>query len=391
MGKNEKTGGLMFSLLNNFLFVSPDEQKQESSAKAEISKAEMAERRMLRLFHLASKAAVCSSTTVSGTRVQQKMVAYRSSQHEELGQINTMIVSKPAGVGGADGAAAEDEKPTLVLLHGYGAALGFWTPNIEDFADHFKVVAIDLPLFGRSSRHALTFEAAEPALDYYMEALKNWKDNVLGDEKVYLAGHSFGGFLSGHYALRHPEDVSHLILMDPWGVAEKPPMAEGGESFKYRTAKYLSERISPFSLMRALPTESMAKNLITRARSDLMAKFEPLFGSDAGSVVSDYIYQMNAQLPAAGEDAFRALSEPIAWARIPLGPELGKLDHDIDFTCMYGDRTWMESATAHRILTERRKLSKKRSAYHLISNASHHIYVDNHVDFNERVIGCRYT
>jgi pimeloyl-ACP methyl ester carboxylesterase len=33
---------------------------------------------------------------------------------------------------------------------------------------------------------------------------------------------SFGGYLSAAYALRHPSVLEHLILVDPWGMAQQP-------------------------------------------------------------------------------------------------------------------------------------------------------------------------
>ena len=36
----------------------------------------------------------------------------------------------------------------------------------------------------------------------------------LGFEEVCVLGHSFGGFVALEYALRYPERISHLILLD---------------------------------------------------------------------------------------------------------------------------------------------------------------------------------
>ena len=41
----------------------------------------------------------------------------------------------------------------------------------------------------------------------------------MGDLKDFvLAGHSFGGFICGHYAVKYPEHIKKLLLMSPIGV-----------------------------------------------------------------------------------------------------------------------------------------------------------------------------
>lgn len=50
---------------------------------------------------------------------------------------------------------------------------------------------------------------------------------TLGDEKLILIGHSFGGFLAALYASEHPEQVKALILVAPADVLVMPP-ADGG-------------------------------------------------------------------------------------------------------------------------------------------------------------------
>lgn len=36
-----------------------------------------------------------------------------------------------------------------------------------------------------------------------------------------LAGHSFGGFVSGHYTCRYPQHVKKLLMLSPFGVPKR--------------------------------------------------------------------------------------------------------------------------------------------------------------------------
>jgi pimeloyl-ACP methyl ester carboxylesterase len=38
----------------------------------------------------------------------------------------------------------------------------------------------------------------------------------------YTLGHSFGGYLTAAYALKHPERLKSAILADPWGMVDRP-------------------------------------------------------------------------------------------------------------------------------------------------------------------------
>jgi pimeloyl-ACP methyl ester carboxylesterase len=39
---------------------------------------------------------------------------------------------------------------------------------------------------------------------------------------IRQSGHSFGGYLTAAYALKHPERLKSAILADPWGMAPRP-------------------------------------------------------------------------------------------------------------------------------------------------------------------------
>ena len=40
----------------------------------------------------------------------------------------------------------------------------------------------------------------------------------MGIEKFYLVGHSFGAYISGHYATKHPDRIHKLMLCSVPGV-----------------------------------------------------------------------------------------------------------------------------------------------------------------------------
>ena len=52
-------------------------------------------------------------------------------------------------------------------------------------------------------------------------SLAAWRKEA-GVDKFILVGHSLGGYLAARYALKHPEHVSHLVLVCPAGVVRTP-------------------------------------------------------------------------------------------------------------------------------------------------------------------------
>ena len=75
--------------------------------------------------------------------------------------------------------------------------------------NYFEVYAIDLLGMGASGRpQDINFTSFENCLDFFTGAINKWtKINNLGqnNEKFYLLGHSLGGMIAGHYALKYPQ------------------------------------------------------------------------------------------------------------------------------------------------------------------------------------------
>jgi len=113
---------------------------------------------------------------------------------------------------------------SLILIHGFGANKDNWTRIAPMLAPHFRLIILDLPGFGESTRdRAALYDA-----DIQVARLKSFIDELdLGS--VHLGGNSMGGYLAGLYAARYPTDVKSQWLLAPAGVAG----AEPSEYFRY--------------------------------------------------------------------------------------------------------------------------------------------------------------
>ena len=100
--------------------------------------------------------------------------------------------------------------PRLVLVAGTGAWGGTWTSNVEPMlAAGWRVVTIDLPPFGFSSRPADRNYSRHAQAQRLIAAIRS-----LGSAPVVLLGHSYGGGPAAEAAMLEPALIHHLILVD---------------------------------------------------------------------------------------------------------------------------------------------------------------------------------
>lgn len=123
----------------------------------------------------------------------------------------------------------EEQDQNLVMLHGYGAGLGFFYKNFEGLSrvPGWKVYALDLLGMGRSSRPPFRVHSKDrqksitEAEDWFIDALEEWrvKKNI---DRFTLLGHSLGGYMAVAYSLKYPGHLNKLILASPVGIPEDP-------------------------------------------------------------------------------------------------------------------------------------------------------------------------
>ena len=61
--------------------------------------------------------------------------------------------------------------------------------------------------------------------EYFVEYLEKWRVEM-DITNFYLAGHSFGGYIVGNYAVKYHKHLKKLILMSPIGVKMKTKEGE---------------------------------------------------------------------------------------------------------------------------------------------------------------------
>lgn len=101
-------------------------------------------------------------------------------------------------------------EPALVLLHAFPLHSGMWAPQVRHLAAHRRVIAPDLPGFGRS-------DAPDSMYRYTMSGFADLVAGLIKHLRlgpVALCGLSMGGYVAFALLREHPERVSALVLAD---------------------------------------------------------------------------------------------------------------------------------------------------------------------------------
>ncbi len=118
--------------------------------------------------------------------------------------------------------AGPADAPPVLLVHGLGQS-GYqdWWEVIDALEHEYRVVALDLPGFGRSD--AVAGELSPPRY----AALLDWLSRERELEPVRLVGHSMGAAVALYFAGAYPERVERVVLADVAGVLQRVAFLRG--------------------------------------------------------------------------------------------------------------------------------------------------------------------
>jgi len=96
---------------------------------------------------------------------------------------------------------------TLLFIHGFTGNIEEWYLQILEFEKTHKILAVDLRGHGKSEIKGdkLTITDISNDINQFLEKK--------GYSKVILVGHSMGGMIALHFALRFPDKVRKLVLI----------------------------------------------------------------------------------------------------------------------------------------------------------------------------------
>jgi len=122
----------------------------------------------------------------------------------------------------------------LLLIHGLGSNAKGWIKNIPALSKHFRVIAVDLPGYGKSDKGYYQF-----SMKFYAQVLTELLTQLHIDQATFI-GHSMGGQIAMTTALEYPDRVKKLVLISTAGF-EKFTEGEGDWMTNAVTAEFVKD------------------------------------------------------------------------------------------------------------------------------------------------------
>ncbi len=108
-----------------------------------------------------------------------------------------------------------EDGAVLILSAGLGGSGAYWKPNLADLSRNRRLLLYDQRGTGRSDRSLPETESVERMADDVLALIDG-----LGVERAHLLGHAAGAAIGLALALRAPERLSGLILVNGWSKAD---------------------------------------------------------------------------------------------------------------------------------------------------------------------------
>ncbi len=170
--------------------------------------------------------------------------------------------------------------PQLLLLHGWGCAIGHFRPIIDELKESYRITAIDFPAHGESSL------PPEPWDVHRFSELTAQLITELHLSPVHIVAHSFGARVAICLAAEHPELLNRMILTGAAGI--RPPQSEQGKkrSTAYQRGKQLAQWIGNVPGLQKT-ADALREKLIQKYGSADYAALSPDMRATFSKIISE--------------------------------------------------------------------------------------------------------
>lgn len=187
----------------------------------------------------------------------------------------------------------------IIILHGWTYSLEKWQAFLELLKEKgIEPVMLNVP--GLTSEKDKVWD---------IENYVNWLKEIINKEKdrVVLIGHSNGGRIALNFAIKYPEKISNLILIDSAGIYHNElPLALKRVIFK-TLAKFGAQTLGRVHLLRNLLYKMAGESDYKNANSNMKQTMINLLNSDK------FLKPENIQTPTliiwGGKDKITPLSD----------------------------------------------------------------------------------
>lgn len=222
----------------------------------------------------------------------------------------------------------------LVFLHGAWCDSSEWVSTMEMLSRDFHCFAPDLLGFGESEypdiHHAIDLQV--DCLFEFLQALKL--------DKVYLAGHSLGGWVAASCALKYPEKVQGLVLLSPEGVEidglqkrwQKMQRLIKGSSFIFKLLQIFHPIAKRFGWEAKIEKDLQQRRILLENPTATQLLYQRQFPEIEAELLQDKLdlIQVPVIVLQGGKDTHDALTRSKIYARLTPQADLKLIAHVAD-------------------------------------------------------------
>jgi pimeloyl-ACP methyl ester carboxylesterase len=206
-------------------------------------------------------------------------------------------------------------RPAIVLEAGIAASSLSWAAVVPSIAAFTRVCTYD-----RAGLAWSEVPSGPRTFDRIVDELGRVIAHVAAGERCILVGHSFGSFIVRGYAMRRPDAVAGLVLVDP-AVEWLKPDAE--RAYRLRRAQYLA-RIGAGLAHVGIPRICLA--LLIGGAPAGPQRFSRLFGETAAQTLARLVNEVRKLPPALYPLMQEFWSEPKCY--LSMADHLAALERD---------------------------------------------------------------